>query len=193
MRISRETMYLWDVAAKEDPMSLLLPGRNYAGLNKQQSQLRVWLPEMAKISLLEVVKQQRTSLTVFLTEYFATYLYGYHELLLMRDQRIGLYELVPILPGIRYNVEAVPDFTPKLGKNLYAIKIFIAECLKNDLERGAERLTISLGEFSRALICQHLFGCDYGLPDNEINRKDQIGADAWETSESDDENWEIAY
>lgn len=193
MRISRETMYLWDVAAEEDPISSLLHGRDYAELNKQQSQLRVWLPESAKIGLLEVVKRQRTSLTAFLTEYFVTYLYGYHELLRMRDQRIGLYEPVPISPGVRYNAEAVPDFTPKLGKNLYAIKIFVAERLKNDLERRAEKSNVSLGELSRALICQHLFGRDYGLPSDEINRKDQMEADAWEVSKSDDENWEIAY
>jgi hypothetical protein len=72
MRISRETMYLWDVAAEEDPISSLLPSRDYAGLNKQESQLRVWLPESAKIGLLEVVKRQRTSLTAFLTEYFVS-------------------------------------------------------------------------------------------------------------------------
>jgi hypothetical protein len=126
-------------------------------------------------------------------QYFATYLYGYHELLRMRDHRIGLYEPVPIIPGVRYSAEAVADFTPKLGKNLYAIKIFVAECLKNDLERRAEKSKVSLGELSRALICQHLFGRDYGLPEDEITRKDQTGADAWEASEADNGNWEITY
>lgn len=187
MRISRETMYLWDVAAKEEPISSLIPDRDYRGLNQQDSQLRIWLPESAKIGLMEVVKRQQTSLTAFLTEYFVTYLYGYHELLRMRDERIGLYEAQDAEPLTRFNAEAAVDLTPKLGKNIYAIKIFIAERLKLDLEQRAKTSNLSLGELTRGLICQHIFGRNYGVPKSEISDSDLLIAKDWEQQDPDDQ------
>lgn len=90
MRISQENMYLWDEAAKEVPISDLLPARDYAGLNGQSEQLRVWLPEAASIGLVAAAKRAKITLTAYLNEYFVTYLYGYYELLRMRDLRAGL-------------------------------------------------------------------------------------------------------
>ena len=186
MRISQENMYLWDEAAKEVPTSDLLPARDYAGLNGQSEQLRVWLPEAASIGLVAAAKRAKTTITAYLNEYFATYLYGYYELLRMRDMRIGLYEPKEATKGVRSCAMYASDQPPKLGKNLYAVKIFVSKRLKNDLERRAELLQVSLGEFARALISQHLFGREYGLPDSEIEFSDRSLAEAWEISEEED-------
>ena len=173
MRISQESIYLWDVAARDVPISDLLPARDYSGLNGQSEQLRVWLPEPASIGLMTVVKRAQTTLTAYLNEFFVTHFYGHHELLSMRDRRSGLYEPREIPKGVHYSAMSVPADVPRLGKNLYAIKIFVSKRIKGDLKRRAELSFVSLGEFSRALICQHLFGREYGLPYSEINSTDR--------------------
>ena len=159
MRISRSTM----AGLQLDPnirLSELIPARDYSNLNKQDCQLRVWLPDPAKRALEEVCEINETSMTVYLTEYFATYLFGSHELLRMRSRGVGLYEPKPVT---RYNLESagVPA-EPNLGKNIFALKIWVPEKIKGGLRSLAERAGVTLGEFTRALICAHLFGHEYG-------------------------------
>lgn len=162
MRISRERMSEWDLGIRGQSMSSLIPQRDYSGMNQQEEQLRVWLPDPAKLGLEEVCEQAETSMTVYLTEYFTEYLYGCHELLRMRANRSGLYE--PIKRSLmKYNMEkTASDISPDLGKNIFALKIFIPTKIKADLQALANRAEISLGEFTRSLICAHLFGREYG-------------------------------
>lgn len=179
MRISRDRMADWDIEKPRQRLSELIPPRDYEGLNAQSDQLRIWLPEPAKIALEEVAERAESSMTVYLTEYFAAYLYGQHELQRMREHRIGLYE-----PSqTRYSRMATrPEAPPNLGKNIYALKIFVPEKIKLELQRLAERASLTLGEFSRGVICAHLFGQAFG-PKNafELTAAEEYAANDWES------------
>jgi hypothetical protein len=97
MRIAAEVMAQWRTDAQGTPLSKnLLPPRDYGGLNEQDSQLRIWLPDQARQALTEICDRVGTNMTVYLTEFFATYLYGIHEVLKMRETRQGLYEPRPV-------------------------------------------------------------------------------------------------
>lgn len=185
MRISRSTMAgLQQVSS--DRLSELIPTRDYSNLNRQDCQLRIWLPDPAKQALEEICEINETSMTAYLTEYFATYLFGHHELLRMRARGIGLYELKPLT---RYNMESVAVPTePDLGKNIFALKIWLPEKIKGGLRSLAERAGVTLGEYSRALICAHLFGHEYGR--NKLMNIAMLNVDMaqeWENAPIDDE------
>jgi hypothetical protein len=122
-------------------LSELIPARDYSNLNRQDYQLRVWLPDPAKRALEEICEIGEISMTVYLTEYFAAYLFGRHELLRMRSRGIGLYEPKPLT---RYNKESVRGHEePDLGKNIFALKIWVPEQLKEGLRVDARlKLTI---------------------------------------------------
>lgn len=167
MRISRSTVAGLEVVAA-DGLSRLIPSRDYSGLNQADSQLRVWLPEPAKLALEEICTIHETSMTAYLTEYFASYLYGYHELLRMRATRTGLYEPQPerracAMSVVGETTVATKAAEPNLGKNIFALKIWVPVKIKAVLQQRAALANATLGEFLRALICGHLFGCDYLL------------------------------
>ncbi len=173
MRLASDVMADRVPGAYKDPLSAdLIPPRDYGGLNVQNAQLRVWLPDGAKQALTEVGDRGGVSYTVYLTEFFTTYLYGHHELLKMRDMRTGLYE--PVQVGGAETVGEEPpeaedelgpeydDPEPELGKNIFALKIFLPKKIKDGLQLRANRVQVPLGRFARALICAHLFGRDIG-------------------------------
>lgn len=149
----------------------LIPQRNYAGLNVQDEQLRIWLPDPAKIALMEICERLGMSITAYLTELFATYLYGVHEVMRMRDHQTGLYETDDLqFPDADpyeggETEDDGPEFdepVPEMGKNIFALKIFLPAQLKSGLQLRADRAQTPLGRFARAMICAHLFGRDVG-------------------------------
>jgi len=172
MRIAREIMAHWGQSATDVTLSAdLIPRRDYAGLNVQDDQLRIWLPDPAKTALIEVCNRLGMSLTVYLTELFATYLYGVHEVMRMRDHQKGLYDASDLifLSADRLENEALEDDglafddpVPEMGKNIFALKIFLPAKLKNGLQQRADKAQVPLGKFARAMICAHLFGRDVG-------------------------------
>jgi hypothetical protein len=172
MRIAREIMAHWGQSATDLALSDdLIPKRNYAGLNFQDEQLRIWLPDPAKIALIEICERLNMSITAYLTELFATYLYGVHEVMRMRDQQTGLYDTDdlqfldadPFEGGhIEEDGPAFDEPEPEMGKNIFALKIFLPAKLKGGLQHRADRANAPLGKFTRAMICAHLFGRDVG-------------------------------
>lgn len=180
MRISRDRMADWDSVNRGTKLSALIRLRDYTGMNSQDAKLRLWLPDVAKQALEEVCERAEISMTVYLTEYFSMYLYGWHELLRMRETKTGLYE--PLM--IRYCMEGVAQETqPNLGKNIFALKMFIPIKLKADLLQLAERSAMTLGEFARGLICAHLFGREYGPGKlKDWTDEDETMARQWEES-----------
>jgi hypothetical protein len=172
MRIAREIMAHWGQSATDLALSDgLIPPRNYAGLNVQDEQIRIWLPDPAKIALMEVCNRLGMSVTAYLTELFATYLYGVHEVMRMRDQQTGLYDTqdLQFLDADHAEGEeneddgaAFDEPVPEMGKNIFALKIFLPAKLKVGLQQRADKAQVPLGRFSRAMICAHLFGRDVG-------------------------------
>jgi len=175
-------------------LSELIPPRDYSGLNQQDAQLRVWLPDPAKQALEELCEINEMSMTAYLTEYFASYLFGHHEVMRMRASRSGLYEPEPesrycaMTPmGGEQEDDDEPDTVPNLGKNIFALKIWVPGKIKTGLQFHAARAKLALGEFSRSLICAHLFGNEYWrwqLPTNMSNGSSI--ADTWERNPTDD-------
>ena len=163
MRISHSTMAGLQLSTV-GRLSELIPPRDYSNLNQQDCQLRVWLPDPAKQALEELCEINEMSMTAYLTEYFASYLFGHHEVMRMRASRSGLYEPEP---ESRYcaidpdGPEPEAEVAPNLGKNIFALKIWVPAKIKDWLRSEAERSQVTLGEFTRALICSHLFGCEY--------------------------------
>lgn len=165
MRISRSTVAGLEVLSAEG-LSRLIPSRDYSGLNQADSQLRVWLPEPARLALDEIGKSLDITMTAYLTELFACHLYGYHEVLLMKASKAGLYETPPIRKACAMSVgmPSEPELVPNLGKNIFALKIWIPLKIKSGLQKESNRIGSSLGVFVRAKICSHLFGSDYAPP-----------------------------
>lgn len=172
MRIAREMMLHWGQSATAQELSSdLIPQRNYAGLNVQDEQLRIWLPDPAKVALMEICNRLGISITAYLTELFATYLYGVHEVMRMRDLKNGLYDTdnLQFLETDSYEGGQAEDDSPafdepepEMGKNIFALKIFLPARLKAGLQNRADRANAPLGKFVRAMVCAHLFGRDVG-------------------------------
>ena len=172
MRIAREIMAHWGQSAADITLSDdLIPHRNYAGLNVQDEQLRLWLPDPAKIALMEICERLNMSITAYLTELFATYLYGVHEVMRMRDNQTGLYDTHDFefinadasgIGGADDDGPAFDEPLPEMGKNIFALKIFLPAKLKSGLQQRADKAQAPLGRFARAMICAHLFGRDIG-------------------------------
>lgn len=172
MRIAREIMAHWRQSATDQTLSGdLIPSRNYVGLNVQDEQLRIWLPDPAKIALMEICNRLGISITAYLTELFATYLYGVHEVMRMRDHQQGLYDTddMQFLDAVPYvdgqaddDSPAFDEPVPEMGKNIFALKIFLPSKMKLGLQQRADKAQAPLGKFARAMICAHLFGRDVG-------------------------------
>lgn len=189
MRISHSTMAGLQLSTV-GRLSDLIPPRDYSYLNRQDAQLRVWLPDPAKQALEELCEINEMSMTAYLTEYFASYLFGHHEVMRMRACRSGLYEPEP---ERRYCAidpdcpEREPELASDLGKNIYALKIWLPTKIKDRLRSEAERSHMTLGELSRTLICSHLFGCEYRTNIlNPVIAKSEYKARMWEADSTND-------
>lgn len=190
MRLPRNSMAGSQTISADD-ITALIPPRDYSELHHAESQLRVWLPEPAKLALEEICEIQEMSMTAYLTEYFTSYLFGYHELLLMRATETGLYvprRYCAMSVSGEGSSEQEPESEPNLGKNIFALKIWVPEMIKDGLRKRADMVEVTLGEFLRALICSHLFGREYGpkrlmaMADASLN---ETAALSWETTDDD--------
>ena len=120
---------------------------------------------------MEVCERLGLSLTANLTELFATNLYGVHEVMRMRYHQNGLYDTQDLqfsdgdLSDVGDAEDDGPAFdepVPEMGKNIFALKIFLPAKLKVGMQQRAEKAQVPLGRFARAMICAHLFGRDVG-------------------------------
>ena len=186
MRISRDRMADWDAASNGDKLHEIIPGRDYSRLQEDSfATLRIWLPEPAKLALDRVLERAELSMTAYLTEYFTAYLYGYYELLRMRENRCGLYVERKKTAQYSYQRLLVPE-PPYLGKNIYPLKIHLRTAIKEDLKLVANSVRMPLGECLRRLICSHLFGRKYALPsDLSFTPEERDAIAEWE-SESEE-------
>ncbi len=118
MRIAREIMAQWAASAEATPLSAnLIPERDYSSLNEQDEQLRLWLPDPARQALAEICERIDISMTVYLTEFFASYLFGIHEVMRMRDNQIGLYEAKDVNLAMQRNYPARNRSKMSLDRN----------------------------------------------------------------------------
>lgn len=102
-----------------------------------------------------------------LREFFVGYLYGEHERISMYKNDTGLHYVEPIENTInRRDSTDEPMFSrgptietiPGLGKNIFPIKIFLPERIKDDLQLCADKVSIPLSTFVREIMVSHLLG-----------------------------------
>jgi hypothetical protein len=174
-------------STSRNKLSELIPERDYAKLNQQDEELRLWVPEPVKLGLEKVSEQASLSLTAYLTEFFAAYLYGHYELLRMRGMDLGLYapEEKPKLQGeVTRSQSCYSDLSDEpeinLGKNIFPLKILVPAKLKTALIKHATKSGLTLGEFVRAIISAHLFGQTYAPRPKGRPKADEARANKWE-------------
>jgi len=89
----------------------------------------------------------------------------------MRDHQKGLYDAddLQFLTSDQLESEELEDDgpafdepVPEMGKNIFALKIFLPAKMKSGLQQRADKAKAPLGKFARAMICAHLFGRDVG-------------------------------
>lgn len=89
----------------------------------------------------------------------------------MRDHQKGLYDAddLQLLTPDQLDSEELKDDgpafdepVPEMGKNIFALKIFLPAKMKLGLQQRADKAQAPLGKFARAMICAHLFGRDVG-------------------------------
>ena len=185
-------------STSRNKLSDLIPERDYTNLNQQDEELRIWVPEPVKLGLEKVSEQASLSLTAYLTEFFAAYLYGHYELLRMREMQLGLYapEAKPELQSeVTRSQSCYSDLSDEpeinLGKSIFPLKILVPAKLKSALSKHATNSGLTLGEFVRAIISAHLFGQTYAPRRKARPKADEARANKWEaeTPTSGDIPW----
>ena len=141
----------------------LLERNHIHELDKNDAELRVWLPELCKQALDEITETSSITGSRYLRELFVVYLYGEHELLRMRKYCTGIYFEPPPIPeasssDIRYSRSPAAEVVPGLGKNIVAIKLFLPERIKKDLKAMANKVDVQLSTFVREILISHLLG-----------------------------------
>lgn len=120
---------------------------------------------------MEICERLNMSITAYLTELFATDLYGVHEVMRRGDNQKGLYNAddLQFLSADQLESDELEDDgpvfddpVPEMGKNIFALKIFLPAKMKSGLQQRADKAQAQLGKFARAMICAHLFGRDVG-------------------------------
>lgn len=173
MRIAREMLNQWGGGEGPALSCDLIPPRDYSGLHIQDTEIRLWLPDQVKRALIEICEHLDVSITIYLTEFFATYLFGVHEIMRMRQNATGLYAHGAAQPsGTKTGAEdetaedqdttEYDDPIPELGKNIFSLKIFLPSPVKAGLQGRANLARVPLGRFARAMICAHVFGREVG-------------------------------
>lgn len=167
-------------------LGVYIPKRDYSDLNRNDVQLRVWLPEPAMLALDDISSASKTDLNDYLVRFFAVYAFGYFEVQRMRAEEIGLYEPKPIVRYCAMGVTGAPP-APDLGQNIHALKIYVPRKVKQTIRSLADQGKMTVGAFCRSLICAHLFGREYGpkklMGQSKLN--DSVAA-AWEADEEDE-------
>lgn len=146
-------------------MDQLIARPDILELHNNDAELRVWLPELCKKALDETVAHVQLTGSRYLRELFVIYLYGVHELMRMRAEKSGLYFDPPPPPpsprdknAVMYSRASGKDVIPGLGKNIVALKIFLPQKIKDDLQGMADKAGIPLSQFVREILVSHFLG-----------------------------------
>lgn len=135
--------------------------RGINDLAENDAKLRLWLPGPLKSAMNECVVEMDVTAAKYLREFLAVYLYGAHELLRMKTEKMGLYYVPPPAPpsgrALFSRAHAV-DCIPGLGKNIAPIKLHLHKKMKADLESLAAASGVPLGQFVREILVSHFLG-----------------------------------
>lgn len=178
--------FLDEASTIEDKIKPLYEGdRGITDLYAKNAELRVWVPEPLNVAMKESTVYLQETLSAYLRQLIAVYLYGTHELLCMYENETGIFhpEPPPEPSGSRvmFSRARVVDYIPGLGKNIVPLKLFLHEKMKADLQLLADKADVPLSQFVREILVSHFFGHTV-WPERHalLTSEQQEVADGWE-------------
>ncbi len=129
-------------------------------LSANDAQLRVWLPEQTRLVMDRTMKTVDATLSEYLREFFVVYLYGSDVLLQMKLTNTGIFFTPPprVASDVKFSRSRLVEYIPELGKNIKAIKIFLNNQIKADLQKLADKTGFALSHFVREVLISHFSG-----------------------------------
>jgi len=151
--------------------------------------IKFWLPDLVGIMLNQSCEFADTTRSDFIRQNLFIYLYGRYDLMGLLEQRKHYYRLDPpshimfsrsAAPKNDTVSEPEPDILQDLGKNTEDLKVWIPVKMKEDIQKLADKASISLSEMIREIIISTLFGHTYlsarkELMQMEIKVEDESG------------------
>jgi predicted DNA-binding protein len=176
-------------ALHEGDNRLLPDMTNYSG------ELRVWLPTTVSVALGDMSDETNQTVSAYLREFFAYYLYGAHDFIRMQKEFTGVFykmekhsadlavyqESMSEYEDIMFSRSSATESIPDLGKNIVPLKVYIAAKMKEDLQVLADKAGIPLSTFVREILVSNLLGHTFWaerLP--KLTELEYEGATAWE-------------
>jgi hypothetical protein len=171
-RRGRPHQHELDGAEEDLPVRhITMTDRDYADLLETGDvALKFWLPDLVGIMLDQSCKFANTTRSDFIRQNLFIYLYGRYDLMGLLEQRNHYYRLDPpsrmmfsrsAAPKSDTVSEPEPDIMQDLGKNTEDLKVWIPVKMKEDIQKLADKASISLSEMIREIIISTLFGHTY--------------------------------
>jgi len=137
--------------------------RGLNDLYANEAELRVWVPEPVSVAMKEATDWLDTPLSKYLRDFLVAYLYGAHELLCMHENKTGIFHPAPPPApkpsgGVRFSRARTVDYIPGLGKNIFPLKLFLHQKMKDDLQALADKAGVPLSQFVREILVSHFLG-----------------------------------
>ena len=159
--------------------------RGITDLYTNNAELRVWIPEPLNVAMKEATVYLQETLSTYLRQLLAVYLYGVHELLCMSENETGIFHPEPPPEPRDYDVvfsrARAVDYIPGLGKNIVPLKLFLHEKIKADLNVLADKAGLPLSQFVREILVSHFLGHTVWPERNALlTSGQQEVADGWE-------------
>jgi len=171
-RRGRPNQHELDGAQEDLPVRhITMTDRDYADLLETGDiAIKFWLPDLVGIMLNQSCKFANTTRSDFIRQNLFIYLYGRYDLMGLLEQRNHYYRLDPpsrimfsksAAPKNDTVSEPEPDIMQDLGKNTEDLKVWIPVRMKEDIQKLADKASISLSEMIWEIIISTLFGHTY--------------------------------
>ena len=160
-------------------------------LETHDASVKFWIPEPAADALKQIKKFRSESINETLLIFLLGHCYGFYLQQSLLSRHPGVYRDPDALLDIRFSHRKQPEgyrepkrktvyYVPELGKNIFPIKLWIPQRLKDDLERLALHVNLTLSEYLREIVISRLFG--HGMMPMRpemLEVSDSSVADAW--------------
>ena len=178
--------FLGEANTIENTIKPLYKGdRGITDLYANKAELRVWVPEPLNVAMKETTEYLQETLSAYLRQFLAVYLYGVHELLCMSENETGIFHPEPLPEpsdgDVMFSRARVVDYIPGLGKNIVPLKLFLHEKMKADLQELSDKSGLPLSQFVREVLASHFLGHIFWPERNALlTSGQQEVADGWE-------------
>lgn len=168
---------------------------DFSDLKQHDVSVKFWIPEPAAIALKEIKKLRSESINETLLIFLLGHCYGFYFQQQLLHKHPEIYRDPDVMADVRFSNRQRPDgsrepkripvyFVPELGKNIFPIKLWIPQRLRDDLQKLAQHVNLTLSEYLREIVISRVFGHGM-LPmrPQMLEVEDKSLADAWCQSE----------